>query len=83
MMFKMDRGWLTLGVMMLSLSAFLLAGCFELSEKEIEYDHYKKERALVKICPDGTKIFQWHDKLWVRGPQIPDQEVASPLDKVC
>jgi hypothetical protein len=56
-----------------------LVGCSASADdpKYAEYQQYRKERVLVKVCHSGEKIWQWQGKLWAKGPRYPDETVAS------
>lgn len=74
-------------ILVLALILFMLSPDNEQRETAInEYNMYKnylKNRTVVKICPDGTKVYSWDGKLWIFGNKYPDLEVTSTLDKIC
>jgi hypothetical protein len=64
-------------------TAALLAGC-QMDERNSQHDHYRSERTLAKICPDGTKVWSWNSKLWVFDNRVyPDAEVSAQIDSIC
>ena len=44
------------------------------------YEKYEKERVLIRICSDGTYIWKWDNKYWVKGSygHVPAQVVERP-----
>lgn len=61
----------------------MLAACGE-SPRSAEYDQYRSERTVVRVCYDGTRVWAWHGKLWVSDTkQWPDMQISAPLKDVC
>ena len=65
-------------IAILLLLILFFVGC-EQSPKEREYEDYKANRSVARICPHGEKIFKWNNKYWVNSPdRYPDMPVEGP-----
>jgi hypothetical protein len=62
------------------LSILFLAGCddSESIARRQDYQDYRKNRIVEKICHDGTRIWSWNSKYWIHDvKKWPDGEVKS------
>jgi hypothetical protein len=66
------------------LAALTLAACEPEDQRLADYRAYRLERTLMRVCRDGTKIWEWRGTLYVSdGRAYPDAKVSVPLSEVC